>query len=343
MKNNIVMLTKYLPSDRNASQKAPQDIEEVFLKKHKCAMRVYKNNGYVLRNIDCLLRHICRKIRFSLSNAIAIVQWPPYPKRPMDNKSIVNFCKRKVALIHDLESIRFNFDNDSSMVENEISELNRFDVVITHNKHMTKWLLEHGLKSKTVELVVFDYLSDYSGDNTLKDKGYTICFAGNLSKSVFLRNISDAVSSRINLYGNKPSFPLSENIHYFGSFTPNELCCAMVGDFGLIWDGDSVDSCTGPNGIYMQYNNPHKLSLYISCGIPIITWKKAAIADFIMENGIGFVVESLHEVDKILMNISELEYLEMKNRINRIRKQVVQGGYTEAAIETAISIIEKRN
>ena len=32
---------------------------------------------------------------------------------------------------------------------------------------------------------------------------------------------------------------------------------------------------------YLRINNPHKTSLYLACGIPIITWNKAAIAQYV--------------------------------------------------------------
>ncbi len=32
---------------------------------------------------------------------------------------------------------------------------------------------------------------------------------------------------------------------YFGSFLPDELPAALEGGFGLVWDGDSAETCSG--------------------------------------------------------------------------------------------------
>lgn len=80
----------------------------------------------------------------------------------------------------------------------------------------------------------------------------------------------------------------------------------------MVWDGTSVSTCTGDFGEYLQYNNPHKTSLYIRCQLPVIIWKQAALADFVRENGIGICVDSLEELEKILNTLSEEEYAEMK-------------------------------
>ena len=36
-----------------------------------------------------------------------------------------------------------------------------------------------------------------------------------------------------------------ENEAYFGSFLPDELPAALEGGFGLVWDGDSAETCSG--------------------------------------------------------------------------------------------------
>lgn len=97
-----------------------------------------------------------------------------------------------------------------------------------------------------------------------------------------------------------------------GFVKSDDLIATAQGDFGLVWDGTSVSTCTGDFGEYLQYNNPHKTSLYIRCQLPVIIWNKAALADFVRENGIGICVDSLEELEKILNTLSEEEYAEMK-------------------------------
>ena len=93
---------------------------------------------------------------------------------------------------------------------------------------------------------------------------------------------------------------------------PDVLPKVLNGKFGLVWDGDSIDKCAGQYGEYMRYNNPHKTSLYLACGIPVVVWNKAAIADFIEKNRIGITVESLNEMSDIIENMSDGQYKELK-------------------------------
>ena len=62
---------------------------------------------------------------------------------------------------------------------------------------------------------------------------------------------------------------LLENETYFGSFLPDELPAALEGGFGLVWDGDSAETCSGVFGEYLRYNNSHKASLYLASGFPL--------------------------------------------------------------------------
>ena len=88
----------------------------------------------------------------------------------------------------------------------------------------------------------------------------------------------------------------SLNVEYKGAFLPNEIPSKLEGSFGLVWDGDSTDGCNGASGDYIRYNNPHKLSLYISSCLPVIVWSQAAIADFVRQHNIGFCVDKLIDI-----------------------------------------------
>ena len=72
-----------------------------------------------------------------------------------------------------------------------------------------------------------------------------------------------------------------KNVKYCGQYKPEELPEKLEGGFGLVWDGDDLGACTGVFGEYMKYNNPHKTSLYLASGLPVIIWEKAAMAKYI--------------------------------------------------------------
>ena len=79
----------------------------------------------------------------------------------------------------------------------------------------------------------------------------------------------------------------------------------------------STATCTGVYGEYLRINNPHKTSLYLASEIPVIIWKEAALAKFIVDNKCGIAVDSLEDIKQALQDLSEEEYNEMKNNAKR--------------------------
>ena len=244
-----------------------------------------------------------------------------------------------IVIIHDLGSFR----RKALTVKQEISRLNHADYIIAHNEKMKKWLEDNGCKAKLGVLGIFDYLSETSAapkQNT--EKPYSVLYAGALSprKNAFLYEVGAFVHSfSLNLYGN--GFEINqakgkEHFNYMGFVKSDDLIATAQGDFGLVWDGTSVSTCTGDFGEYLQYNNPHKTSLYIRCQLPVIIWKQAALADFVRENGIGICVDSLEELEKILNTLSEEEYAEMKKRTAKIGERLSQGYFVRKALQEAI-------
>lgn len=336
----ITLITRFITKDKNAGQKAPLDIERILdgefdVKKEY----TYKINKRYVRRIDTLLQCIFINLRYK-KDSIALGQWPLTSGELIKGTFFFKRARYKIVLLHDLECIRYYQENKKEC-EKEIKELNEFDVVISHNKRMSQWLIEHGLEKTIIELGIFDYLTDFDGNNIEYKSDYSIVFAGNLNKSLFLRNLSDTIHKKINLYGNKPDFVLNENMQYKGSYSPDELCMYIEGSFGLIWDGETADTCGGIYGNYMKYNNPHKFSLYIACGLPVITWNKAAIADFIKKYNIGITIDNLSQIDSVLDNLSLENYKTMCNNVVKVRKKVRTGYFTQKAVNEALSLLKE--
>ena len=92
-----------------------------------------------------------------------------------------------------------------------------------------------------------------------------------------------------------------------------------------MWDGKSIDECGGEFGQYMQYNNPHKTSLYLASKIPVIVWEKAAIAEFIRENHLGIQVGSLREIPEKLAALTGETYDEMLQNVSAMGEKLRKG------------------
>ncbi|HAJ97911.1 MAG TPA: galactofuranosyltransferase [Ruminococcus sp.] len=248
-----------------------------------------------------------------------------------------------VLLVHDLEIIRIALGNASFFRKMRINIeektlLQACDNIIVHNKRMKKALASMGLdENKMIELEIFDYLiPDYDvqakREKTAKDK--PIIIAGNLrpNKAGYLYHLPTAPDYNLYGIGYEPEKPVP-TVHYLGSFQPDELPAELEGSFGLIWDGETSETCSGVFGSYLKINNPHKTSLYLASGIPVVIWKKAALAEFIVKNGCGIVVESLKDIPDVISRLSEEDYRKMQSNTVKISKRLRDGYYTLEAMK----------
>ena len=196
-------------------------------------------------------------------------------------------------LIHDIETLRHAAGSEVKFrhkVRNHFQEkkaLMSVDGIIVHNDIMKKVLVEQGVPAdKMVSLEIFDYLiPNFEGQAVLK-KDQPIIVAGNLNpaKSGYLYNLPEHPA--YNLYGVDDESRALENTTYFGSFMPDDLPAALEGSFGLVWDGDSSETCQGSYGNYLRFNNSHKASLYLASGFPVVVWKESALAHFVLINNV---------------------------------------------------------
>jgi len=244
-------------------------------------------------------------------------------------------------IIHDLEVLR-NANLDTVPLKHKIrvhlqesSLLGAADGIVAHNPIMKAFLVKQGLaEQKIVSLDIFDYLIPNFQEKTTQTKDQPIIVAGNLAqeKAGYLYALPE--TPIYNLYG--VGFDKSralENESYFGSFLPDELPAALEGGFGLVWDGDSAETCSGVFGEYLRYNNSHKASLYLASGFPLVVWKQSALSHFVLEKNCGIAVESLHDLKTTIENLSDADYQELVTNAKRIGKKIRDGFYLTSALK----------
>ena len=238
-------------------------------------------------------------------------------------------------LIHDLDSLRklfLNAQDDFEYMDHKMFDIS--DYIIAHNDSMIEYLVSQGVEREKIHnLHIFDYLCD--SNNTIKfDRSVSI--AGNLDekKSNYLAKLKDIKAVHFDLYGvHLNEEILASNITYHGAFPPDEINNQLYSGFGLVWDGSSIERCDGNTGEYLKYNNPHKLSLYLVSGIPVVIWKEAAEAKFVEEYGLGITVNSLDELGEKFASLSEEEYFEMVKRVAVVSERLKNGYYLTQAIK----------
>jgi hypothetical protein len=333
------MVQKYILDDcqvinKTAGSKARIDIN-YFLEDYET---IYFCNNVNNESVELL--EIVSKINFLFSQVeeedIILVQFPLYLRKPFDK---IDFLKpmngKKIAIVHDINSLRYSLFNKRY----EIDRLNQFHTIIAHNKHMKKWMQENGVIVPIVNLDLFDYNSDdFDVVNRTypEDKRFTICIAGNLEKNKagYIYNFKNNLNYNINLYGVNycQNTDINNSLVYKGSYSANELPSKIEGHFGLVWDGPSTNTCSGDFGDYLKYNNPHKVSLYVRSKLPIIIWKEAALAEFVIEHEIGFVIDSLDEIIKGLNHVSRDEYERYIRNIEILSEKVKNGYFTKSVV-----------
>ncbi|WP_412988382.1 sugar transferase [Pediococcus siamensis] len=334
----FVMQVK-LGQKNTSGQKAKEDITKILSDDgyKVLGMNVSQNKFIKLITIPYKVNRGLKEVE---KNDIVVVQYPMYSRLLI--KNVIKRCKKRgakvIGIIHDVESLRFLKGEKRKSID-ELNIFNSCDCLVSHNENMTGWLRLEGVKTKIVSLEIFDYLTREKEVSAGLKKD--LVFAGNLSKSSFLEKWY--LDEKIKVFGINPG-NYSKSIKYMGVKTPNELPKYLDGSFGLVWDGNSMSTNAGVYGEYTKYNNPHKVSLYLSSGLPVIVWKQAAIAKFVQENRIGLVVESLYELPKVLGTLSDANYEVIKDNVHNLSVKFKCGYFTKRAVKSAIEAINgKKN
>ena len=243
-------------------------------------------------------------------------------------------------IIHDLEALRYvNVENFplKHKIRVQIQEsglLGAADGIIAHNPIMKSVLVNKGVaEDKIVSLGIFDYLIPNFQEKSGLTKDQPIIVAGNLAqeKAGYLYSLPEEPAYNLYGVGFDESRALA-NETYFGSFLPDELPAALEGGFGLVWDGDSAETCSGVFGEYLRYNNSHKASLYLAAGFPVVVWEESALAHFVIDKQCGLVVSSLSDLKENLDTLSEEQYKEMLENAKQIGSKLRQGQYLRTAL-----------
>ncbi len=336
--------------DNTAWSKAPGDVATILSRIPDVINIPYKTPefggfwGLQLARVKRLLIDIHLLFRLP-RNSTAILQLPGmFLSGAMGCFLLAALYIRKIkviVLVHDIECVRrYGLKCTPDAQLRMIIKL--ASAIIVHNAKMEDFFVGLGAdRSKLVQLEIFDYLIDDFVIHSRK-LDLSIAIAGNLSvdKAGYLSELGSIKPIQWQLFGvgYKKDKINDENVNYMGCFSPDELPKHLTQSFGLIWDGDSIDTCTSRFGEYLKINNPHKLSLYLAAGMPVIIWSEAAEASFVSMHGIGLAVDSLSDLPKVLSSLSGDVYNSLCRNASLISNMVTKGHFTINAINQALKI-----
>lgn len=220
-----------------------------------------------------------------------------------------------VSVVHDVDSIRVG----GNLSANERTVLSHFKELYVHTENMRAFFeprLKKGIKYHVLDC--FPYLAAPNEEPRRLSK--EVCFAGNLDKKFLANFIRVERNIDFVLYGTWKNNVADqyENVSYLGCFT-SENVQHIKGSWGLVWDGDSMDTCSGTWGDYLKIIASHKFSMYLAAELPIIVWKQSAMADLVEQNHLGITINSLSELSECIAHIPIEEYNDMVTSIRNYR------------------------
>ena len=335
---------------KNAGNKARNDVEAIANKEGYQALVLSVDNWYEMGTLKAQL-HKSKAFGQALDQLKQgdelLIQFPMLHHSFFTTHHVKKVQKKGVKvhfIIHDLEALRYvNVENfplkHKIRIQIQVSGLlGAADGIIAHNPIMKSVLVDKGGEAdKIVSLGIFDYLIPNFQEKTGLTKNQPIIVAGNLAqeKAGYLYSLPEEPAYNLYGVGFDESRALT-NETYFGSFLPDELPAALEGGFGLVWDGDSAETCSGVFGEYLRYNNSHKASLYLASGFPLVVWKQSALSHFVLENGCGIAVESLHDLSQTIGQLDDEDYQDLLVNAKRIGQKIRNGSYLTNALNKIV-------
>lgn len=346
--SRLCYLSKNYPNTDGSGNKAKTDNEDTLSLMGAVNLankRTYQHNKIIAFFID--LAGIV-KYMFSVRKGDRIVLQYPHKKYFSFICHVARWRKAKtIALIHDLGSFR----RKRLTIDKEIKRLMNADFVIASNEVMQQWLADHGYENPMGALGLFDYRSatqsPLPASQTTKrpiPQSPRIVYAGALSmrkNSFMLKMAESTLPYEFHVYGNRSGLPqIQDNpqITYHDFMPADEFIRGVDADFGLVWDGDSTDSCTGNFGEYLRFNSPHKVSFYLRAGLPIIIWRQAAVAPIIDKEGVGICIDSIDQLKELLPRLKQEDIEQMRHNVQELSMRLKNGEFLKNAVNKALNI-----
>jgi hypothetical protein len=306
------------------------DAEKIFIAKGYQAIEFPGTYDFSIKSKFKRLLYLIRLFfRFGPGDLV-VFQFPLYAKI---HELLITLLRIKgvsiICLILDIDGMR---SGDSAILEKEVKAFRRFRFFIVHNERMQEWLHPLVPKAAIAQLQFFDFLA--TPVHKHRSKETRVIIAGDLSKMTFIQKLGQLTQLSFSVYGaGYPSInTIPVNTTFHGVFPPYDLVHLLQGSFGLVWYGPDIDSFAGNYGKYLTIITPHKLSLFIMAGIPVIVPATSASAILVKQYGIGCTIDRLSDIDKVVNDISDSDYQKMVDNTRPLAIQLSQGHFLKRAL-----------
>lgn len=324
--NNHYLVCYRVSSLRHGGTKAISDANKIFLECGATAFDVTFSKHAIIAMFQ--FSWILIRLAFIGKRARFILQLPEYGSlKKIVAKLLLNHF-RCMILLHDLDEFR------SLAKVNTSSNLVLKAEKIISTGELLSLIGQTTANDNHVVLSFWDYLLDSTVSNAKRSLHGSILFAGNLIRIKIPALYQKKDRPPFLFYGINYEPALNENEHdiYIGSFDSNNPALESEVSFGLIWEGSKSD-----HSRYEQYNQPHKMSLYLALGMPLIVWSGACCASRIKSEGIGITVDDLSDINAELAKLTTQDYQHMCNNAERLGQKIRHGEFLKEAIEKLLA------
>ena len=238
---------------------------------------------------------------------------------------------RIIIFIHSLEALMIK--SSRFMLGETIELYNQAEALIVPSYEMKKFLLDSGIRAgmKFIVQEMWDYTTQVSFYREPVFRKEIYCIGGLGQKTMDDWNYEIP----LNLYS---ATAKGWNVHHMGGFKTDEsLMTLSEGGFGLEWYSDDYAYQ------YMRYGNSFSLSCYLSAGIPVIVPEGISCQKLIEENHLGIIAASLDEAVEIIESMSESEYKNYVQHVQKFAPALRNGYYTKKCLIDSVQALFREN
>lgn len=242
-----------------------------------------------------------------------------------------------IGFVHDAEYLRYPQSYDR---KTWVEYLGSYDALMVNTPEERRQIIASGVTIPIVVTGPWGYVQPIGTRRPHFAK--TIHYAGNLVewKGGFMANIPAALD--VKLYGSSDGnselgYDIAASVERMGSFSQEALALAMDSGFGLVWDENSTHHYND----YALINMPHKLSLYLSLGLPVIAKKGSQVGNFVAANHVGIVVDDLEDLVPVMEAMNEDKYNQPVDLVKPMEDLIRTGRHTQLAALRAIMAVNE--
>ena len=232
----------------------------------------------------------------------------------------------KLAIfVHDVTPMMFGWGE--AHIRQAVEIYNYADLIIVASEAILEVLRKHGLTvKKQMVQKMWDFPIDYELNTPKLEK--RLFFSGTPERFPFINDWT--YKTPMVLYRDMNLDNPNLNIEVRGYQQETQFLLGLSeGGYGLVWSSNEAND-------YYKMLQPYKVATFLAAGIPVIMQRGLVPERIILDNKVGFVVDSLEEADAIVQNTTEAEYTEMVNRISEFNFLVKNGWFTRKMLTDAV-------